>query len=123
MANPILNDKALKEASEAGYAAGSWGPPQGPPGYSTSIPGISDGPISDWTSQRMTVQGTATATGVFFVILLAAAALGWSLVETDGDQITKFPAWIIAGVLVGFGCVLAMRFKPQWAKVLGVGYA
>ena len=40
MANPILNDKALKEASEAGYAAGAWGPPQGPPGYSTSIPGM-----------------------------------------------------------------------------------
>ena len=123
MANPILNDKALKEASEAGYAAGAWGPPQGPPGYSTSIPGINDGPISAWDSRRMTVQGTATATGVFFVILLAAAAFGWSLVKTNGDEIVKFPTWIIVGVLVGFGCVIAMRFKPQWAKGLGIGYA
>ena len=64
MANPILNDKTMKEASEAGYASGSWGPPQGPPGYAmnTNISGISDGPISAWDSQRMTVQGTATAT-------------------------------------------------------------
>jgi len=120
MANPILNDKALKEASQAGYASGAWGPPQGPTGYRTPI---SDGPISDWNSQTMTVQGTATATGVLFVILLAGAALGWSLVKTSGNEVTSFPAWIIGGVLIGFGCVIAMRFKPQWAKGLGVVYA
>ena len=124
MANPILNDKALKEASDAGYASGKWAPPQGRPGYSSAIPaGMSDGPISDWNSQTMTVQGTATATGVLFVILLAASALGWSFVKTSGGEVTKFPAWTIAGVLVGFGCVIAMRFKPQWAKALGVVYA
>ncbi|MCU1394781.1 MAG: hypothetical protein JWM34_3209 [Ilumatobacteraceae bacterium] len=120
MANPILNDKAMKEASEAGYASGRWAPPQG---RSTTIDGLADGGISDWHSQTMTVQGTATATGVLFVVLLAAAALGWGLVKTQGDQITQFPTWIIGGVLVGFGCVIAMRFKPQWAKYLGFGYA
>src|SRR3954471_8722446 len=125
MANPILNDKALKEASEAGYASGKWAPPQGAPGYrNTPIPaGMSDGPISSWHSQTMTVQGTATATGVLFVILLAASALGWSFVKTSGGEVTKFPAWTIAGVLVGFGCVIGMRFKPQLAKPLGIVYA
>jgi uncharacterized YccA/Bax inhibitor family protein len=125
MANPILNDKAIKEASEAGYASGKWAPPQGNPGYrSTTIPeGMSDGPISSWHSDTMTVQGTATATGVLFVILLAAAALGWSFVKTSNGEVTTFPAWTIAGVLVGFGCVIGMRFKPQWAKPLGVVYA
>ena len=96
-------------------------------GRSTVIPGgiggISDGPISDWHSQTMTVQGTASATGVLFVVLLAAAAFGWSLVKTQSGVITKFPTWIIAGVLVGFGCVIMMRFKPQWAKFLGFAYA
>lgn len=124
MANPILNDKSMKEASEAGYASGRWSPPQGAMGRSTVIPGgISDGPISDWHSQTMTVQGTATATGALFVVLLAAAVLGWSLVKTTDGQISQFPSWIIGGVLIGFGCVILMRFKPQWAKLLGVGYA
>ena len=98
MANPILNDKALKEANQAGYAAGAWGPPQGPPGYSTTIPGVSDGPISRWDSRTMTVQGTASATGVLFVILLAAAAVGWGMVKTSEGEVTKFPAWAIAGM-------------------------
>ena len=124
MANPILNDKAMKEASEAGYASGRWGPPQGSMGRSTTIPtSMADGPISDWHSQTMTVQGTATATGVLFVVLLAAATVGWGLVKTSNGQISQFPTWIIGGVLVGFGCVIAMRFKPQWAKYLGFGYA
>lgn len=124
MANPILNDKSMKEASDAGYASGRWAPPQGAMGRSTVIPGgMSDGPISDWHAQTMTVQGTATATGVLFVVLLAAAALGWSLVKTQSGVITEFPTWIIGGVLIGFGCVILMRFKPQWAKFLGFGYA
>lgn len=122
MANPILNDKALREASEAGYASGAWAPPQG---RSTPIPGtaISDGPISAWHSQTMTVQGTATATGVLFILLLASAVFGWSLVKTSLNGEITFPTWSLLGVLVGFGCVLAMHFKPQWAKVLGPVYA
>lgn len=122
MANPILNDKALKEATQAGYASGAWAPPQG---RSTPIPGVpmTDGPVSDWNNKTMTVEGTVTATGVLFVVLLAASVLGWSLVKTSEGQITAFPSWIIGGVLVGFGLVMAMRFKPQWAKYLGFGYA
>jgi uncharacterized YccA/Bax inhibitor family protein len=124
MANPILNDKAMKEASEAGYASGKWAPPQAATSRNTTIPdGMLDGPISTWHSQTMTVQGTATATGVLFVVLLAAAAVGWGLVKTENGEISKFPTWIIGGIIVGFGCVIAMRFKPQWAKFLGFGYA
>jgi len=122
MANPVLNDKAFKEANEAGYASGAWGPPKG---YGTPIPGtpITDGPISDWNSKRMTVEGTATATGVFLVILLAAAAYGWSQVQVSAGEVTRFPAWSIIAILIGFGAVVALRFKPQWAKPLGVVYA
>ncbi len=126
MANPILNDKAFKEVADNGNAAG-WAAPAArtmPPPGGTNIGGlINDGPTSTWHSQTMTVQGTATATGVLFVILLAAAAVGWSLVKTHGSEVASFPAWTIAGVLVGFGCVIGMRFKPQFAKVLGVVYA
>ena len=119
MANPILNDKALRDAATVGAASGGWAAPQMPRG--TPIPGgsITDGPISDWTSQRMTVSGTATATGVLFVLLLAAAAVGWNLVDTASGT----PIWILGAVLVGFASVIALRFKPQWAKVLGPVYA
>jgi len=122
MANPVLNDKAFKEANEAGYAQGAWGPPKG---YNTPIPGtpITDGPISDWNPKRMTVEGTATATGVLFVVLLAAAVFGWSQVTAVTGQVTSFPSWTIIAILIGFGAVLAVRFKPQLAKPLGVVYA
>jgi uncharacterized YccA/Bax inhibitor family protein len=123
MANPVLNDKAFKEASEAGYAAGAWGPPQGqstPPVFGTPI---TDGPISTWDSRRMTIEGTATATGVLLVVLLAAAVFGWSQVTEVNGEVAKFPAWTIFGILVGFGCVIALRFKPQWAKPIGFAYA
>jgi uncharacterized YccA/Bax inhibitor family protein len=125
MPNPILNEKSLRSASEAGYAAGAWGPPQGPPGYA-GVPGygaINDGPISAWRTDRMTVEGTATATGVLLVLLVASAAFGWSQVEANADGVTSFPGLAIVGVIVGFAAVIALHFKPQWAKVLGPVYA
>jgi uncharacterized YccA/Bax inhibitor family protein len=122
MANPVLNDKAFKEASEAGYAAGAWGPPQSQSTPVFGVP-ITDGPISEWQSRRMTVEGTATATGVLFVALTAAAVFGWSQVTVVDGAVAKFPAWTIFGILVGFACVIALRFKPQWAKPLGFAYA
>ncbi|HEY4330921.1 MAG TPA: Bax inhibitor-1/YccA family protein, partial [Ilumatobacteraceae bacterium] len=119
----------FKETADNGMAAG-WAAPQSRStplfgtGNGTQISGlINDGPVSTWQSQTMTVQGTATATGVLFVFLLAAATLGWSLVKTQAGEVTKFPAWTIAGILVGLGCVIAVRFKPQFAKVLGPIYA
>lgn len=121
MANPILNDKALKEVAAAGEAAG-WAAPQ-PRSTPMAGIGINDGPISAWHPGTMTVQGTATATGVLFVLLLAASAAGWALVKTSALGVTQFPTWTIAGILVGFGCVIAMRFKPQYAKILGPIYA
>jgi uncharacterized YccA/Bax inhibitor family protein len=126
MPNPLLNDKAFEDANKAGYAAGAWGPPQsrstplgGPVGT-----GIDDGPVSRWDSRTMSIEGTATATGVLFVLLIAAGAVGWQLVETvDGVGVTKFPTWSIAGVLIGLACVIGIHFKPQLAKILGPIYA
>lgn len=127
MANPILNDKALQDASQAGYAAGAWGPPQAgaDPFAQPPTPGtiVGDGLISSWRPQAMTVQGTATATGVLFVLLFASAVVGWQAVTVDDAGVQKFPTWSILGVLVGLGCVIAIHVKPQWAKILGPVYA
>ncbi|CAB4882191.1 unannotated protein [freshwater metagenome] len=121
MANPILNDKAFNEVVDTGAASAGWAAPQA--GTHAGAPGIHDGPISTWQAGTMTVHGTATATGVLFVLLLAAAAVGWSAVTVNDGVPAQFPVWTLLGVLVGFGCVIAMRFRPQFAKVLGPIYA
>jgi uncharacterized YccA/Bax inhibitor family protein len=121
MANPILNEKAAAEAAKAG-----WGAPDLST-RSTPIPGtpITDGPVSPWSSgPRMTVKGTASATGVLLVILLAFAAVGWSMTTSapvGGNP--SFPGLALGGILVGFACAIIVSFKPTLAKVLGPVYA
>jgi uncharacterized YccA/Bax inhibitor family protein len=111
MANPLLNDKALEKAAQAGWAA---------PDPSTRATPVDDGPISSWSPRVMTVQGTATATGVLMVLLLATATIGWMSVEPGTSG---FPGIAMLGVLVGFGTVIALMFRPMWARFLAPIYA
>ena len=114
MANPIMSDKAVDAAARAGWGApdlSTRNTPMGP---------ISDGPSSIWHSQTMTVSGTATATGALLVLLLATAALGWSM-TTAGD--TKSMPLALGAVLVGFGLAMVLHFKPTLAKLLAPIYA
>lgn len=125
MANPILNDKKLEEA-RAGWAAPQ-APSRGgdvwaPPTPSAGTP-ISDGPISPWRSGVMTVQGAVSATAVLFVLLLAAAVAGWMAATTPDPDVVEFPGLAMIGVVVGFVSVIALYFKPMWAKFLGPVYA
>lgn len=135
MSNPMLNDAMLQRAGQ------SWGAPDAntrsttlapPPaasgpsildGPGVNIPPINDGPISRWESRSMTVNGTISATGVLLVLLLASATVGWMSGPEAGGEVRGFPGLALVGVLVGFACVIAMYFKPQWAKVLGPIYA
>ena len=116
MANPILNDKTWnKAARDPGWAA---------PDPDTRRTPITDGPVSAWHSQVMTVGGTISATGVLMVVLLAAAVVGWQTgPENQGGQVSGFPALALVGILVGFACAIAIYFKPMWAKFLGPVYA
>ncbi len=118
MSNPLMSDKVVNEAARAGWAAPE---PATQAGRNTPI---TDGPISGWSSERtMTVNGTATATGVLLVLLLASATVGWAMTEATPGQEAKFPALAIGGVLLGFVCAIVLRFKPTFAKVLGPVYA
>ncbi len=123
MANPLLNDKAFNEASKAGWGAPS--PQQPTYGSSTPITGIpaGDDPVSRWHGGTMTVSGTMTATAVLFILLLAAAAVGWSVGPSAQGEVRQFPALALVGVFVGLGCVIACHFRPMWAKFLGPVYA
>jgi len=120
MSNPFLNDKAIGEASKAG-----WGAPE----PSTQVLGpartpIDDGPISSWAPRVMTVGGTITATGVLMVILLVSAVFGWnSTTELANGAGVSLPGLALVGILVGFVCAIAVHFKPMMSKWLGPIYA
>jgi uncharacterized YccA/Bax inhibitor family protein len=132
MSNPLLNDEALKKAANApGWGApdpASRSTPLGGPSTGPLADGIlvgtpyTDGPVSAWNGRVMTVAGTATATGVLMVILLASATAGWMATETSGAEV-RFPTFAMLGVLVGLGCVFGLMFKPMWAKFLAPVYA
>ncbi len=119
MSNPFLNDKALSEASKAGWGA---------PDPSSQVLGsagtpVTDGPISPWDARVMTVGGTITATGVLMVVLLVSATFGWAAAPELPDGQVSLPGLAIVGILVGFVCAIAVHFKPMMAKVLGPVYA
>jgi uncharacterized YccA/Bax inhibitor family protein len=125
VANPILNDKKLEEA-RAGWAAPQppsrggdvWAPPSGP-----SATAVTDGPISPWRGGVMTVRGTVSATLVLFVLLLLSAVAGWTATTTSDPENVQFPGVAMIGVVIGFVAVIALYFKPMWAKFLGPVYA
>lgn len=120
MPNPMMNDKAIDEAARAP----GWGAPSAA-SRSTAIPGtpIDDGPVSTWQSGVMTIRGTMTAGGVLLVLLLGAATFGWASAPDAARGTTGFPGMALVAVLVGFGCAIAVHFKPMMAKVLGPIYA
>ncbi len=124
MANPLLNEKKANEVIAANQAG--WGAPD-PATRNTPIPGtpMSDGPISPWDAgRRMTVGGTATATAVLLVLLLAAATYGWKASDTNvSGQWNQFPTLAIVGIIVGFICAIVVAFKPGLARILGPIYA
>jgi uncharacterized YccA/Bax inhibitor family protein len=76
----------------------------------------------------MTLNGTLWATAMLFALLLAAAVVGWNMVDTRinefGDQeVTGFPTWTLLAVLFGFGIVVLASFKPHLARFLAPVYA
>jgi uncharacterized YccA/Bax inhibitor family protein len=116
MPNPLLNERTWnKAAHDPGWAA---------PDPAARRTPITDGPISGWQSKVMTVGGTISATGVLMVILLAAAAVGWQAgPKNQGGQVSGFPGLALVGILVGFACVIAIYFRPMWARFLAPVYA
>lgn len=114
MPNPILNENSATAAAKSGWGA---------PDPSVRSTAIDDGPISTWSPGVMTVSGTATATGVLLVVLLASATMGWFNGPTRDATESGFPMLAIGGMLVGFVAAIVVSFKPMLAKVLGPVYA
>lgn len=124
MANPVLNEKLLKREARVGGGASA-----GAAGWAAPDPGsvrgpIDDGPISPYRTavDSMSLGGTVTATGVLFVILLIAAAVGWSAVEASEFDVS-IPWWVWVGPIVGLGVVILSYFKPHLARFTAPVYA
>ena len=127
MANPVLNDRALSQASN------TWAPPQsGSRAGSGYFPPVDDGPSSPFVRDTMTVNGVISATATLFVLLLASAAFGWfatgapeEVVSSDGtvgyQNSIPMLAWV--GLIVGIGLTFLLMFKPQLAKFIAPIYA
>src|SRR5215211_2627378 len=119
MPNPVLNERTISKARN------TWPPPE-PPTY---YPPVTDGPVSAWRPKVMTVNGTITATATLFALLLASAAVGWistgapERIGETNEYRYEFPALGLLGILVGFGIVIALMFKPHLARILAPIYA
>jgi uncharacterized YccA/Bax inhibitor family protein len=129
MSNPLLNDSRLANAANSVAvsegAQPGWAAPQGQQ-RSTTIPGgpISDGPVSTWHAETMTVGGVAQTTGILFLIMLVSAYFGW--INTDSmvqGQPSQLPGLAIIATLFGFGIAIFLAFKPMLAKYLAPIYA
>jgi uncharacterized YccA/Bax inhibitor family protein len=117
MPNPVLNERTISKARS------TWPPPE-PPTY---YPPVSDGPVSTWRPQVMTINGTLTATATLFALLLASAAVGWIQTggpERVGDEVRyELPALALVGLLAGFVMALVLMFRPHLARFLAPAYA
>ncbi len=123
MANPVLNDRVLSQASN------TWAPPEPSTDY---FPPVHDGPTSPYVRETMTVNGVISATATLFVLLLASAAFGWfstgapkEVIFSDGtrgyENTIPMLAW--GGLIVGVGLTFLLMFKPHLAKIIAPVYA
>ncbi len=116
MANPLLNDRALG-LGNLDQPNNTWAPPTTQP--------VSDGPVTRWDGGIMTVRGTASATLMLLVLILASATVTWmSIAEPLPGGVIQFPTgWVIAGVIIGLVSVIVASVKPHLAKFAAPVYA
>ena len=81
---------------------------------------------SDAEPRGMTAAGTYAITGLLFVIVVAAAAFGWSQVEivtVAGRQEALTPAWTWLAFLLTFVVAIVGAFAYRAAPITSVLYA
>ena len=122
MANPVLTEKVFQEAAVPAEAEAGWAAPATETVYH---PPITDGPVSPYVRhEAMTVGGTAAATGVLLVLLVAAGVVGWNLVTIDPTgQTVDFPGWLLLPILGAVGIAFLTAFKPHLARFTSPVYA
>lgn len=80
------------------------------------------GHVGDYElSQRMTLEGTATKTGVLLVLAACTAVFTWTTFNQTGPGAAM--PWIIGGAIGGFIMALVTIFKKTWSPVTAPIYA
>ncbi|MEA3501834.1 MAG: Bax inhibitor-1/YccA family protein, partial [Actinomycetota bacterium] len=103
MANPALNKYFGNGGSSATLDASA-----------SSVP-IQSAIVPD---DRMTIGGTAGATGLLLVILMLSSALGWSISSPTGT----LPMWSIIMLIGAFVLAIITIFNPRIAVITGPIY-
>ena len=116
MANPLLTDKAMG-LGNLDKQNGSWAPP--------TVEPMNDGPVTRWDGGIMTVAGTASATMMLLVLILASATVTWLSIDAPAPgALVQIPfGWVIGGFIVGLIAVMVGSFKPHLARIAGPIYA
>lgn len=116
MANPLLTDKAMG-LGNLDKQNGSWAPP--------TVQPMNDGPVTRWDGGIMTVAGTASATMMLLVLILASATVTWLSIDAPAPgELVQIPfGWVIGGFVVGLIAVMVGSFKPHLARIAGPIYA
>ena len=116
MANPLLTDKAMG-LGNLDKQNDSWAPPTAQP--------MNDGPVTRWDGGIMTVAGTASATMMLLVLILASATVTWLSIDAPAaGELVQIPfGWVIGGFVVGLIAVMVGSFKPHLARIAGPIYA
>jgi uncharacterized YccA/Bax inhibitor family protein len=116
MANPLLTDKAMG-LGNLDKQNDSWAPP--------TVQPMNDGPVTRWDGGIMTVAGTASATMMLLVLILASATVTWLSIDAPAPgEMVQIPfAWVIGGFIVGLIAVMVGSFKPHLARIAGPIYA
>jgi uncharacterized YccA/Bax inhibitor family protein len=121
MSNPLLTDKAmgLGNLNRQGSIDNSqtWAPPHVEP--------MTDGPISRWDGGIMTVKGTASATLMLLVLLVASATVTWLSIDAPAaGELVQIPfGWVISGFVIALIAVVVGTFKPHLARYTAPVYA
>ena len=71
-------------------------------------------------SQRMTINGTITKTGMLLVIAMVTGAWGWGKITTSPELIMPF-FW--TSLAVSIGCYIALWKRPEWGSIVSPIYA
>ncbi len=70
--------------------------------------------------QTMTIEGTATKTGMLLVLTVAAAAITWNQFLNQNPIVTPV---MIGGFIVGLIFAIVTCFKPTWSPITSPIYA
>lgn len=129
--SPVLTDQKFQEQTDEARAGAAGGAAAFGSGLDTNLGGRPMASAPDSYSV-MTVGGSITATCVLMVLLLGAAAFGWTQVvqvepiyNAAGENINSpaIPGWIFLALLVGIGVGLLTAFMPKAARITAPIYA